>query len=145
MRMNLNGYEVFILQIQEIESSSRAHQDLLNWAAWGLQDDFAPRLAIPAVWDMPGAPDPDRDTEAPPEVPPVPVNEKRALEIDKRIHDPEFPAIWRKVLSVHYLPPKYRNGHRCQNALPIWQRPQAARCSMDTYLEQLRNALERLE
>ena len=64
--------------------------------------------------------------------------------MDKRINDPDFPALWRKIIVTHYLPPKSKGGWRLSYTWPIWQRPRVARMSPETYLEQFRNALEAL-
>lgn len=139
--MQLSGYEVFILTLREIEESHPIHRELLNWARWGMQDaQIGVGVVPPSVWELPGKPDPDRDTDTPPEPAQVPVNEKRANELDARICDPDFPAIWRRVLAVHYLPPK----SWCAHVIPEWQRPGAAKVSQETYMEQFRSALEAL-
>ena len=141
--MKLSGHEVFILSLREIEDTHPVHKDLLNWARWGLHDDTRPTLAAPAIWDLPGDPDPDRDQDVPPETIDPPVNEKRAIELDERINNPDFPTVWLRVIRVNYLPPKRRFGF-CEHVLPEWQRPGAARMDPQAYLEQLRNALEEL-
>lgn len=121
--------------LRAIESvHAQVHDILLQWGRWG-KDRFPgrPEIARPAVWDLPGAYDPDLDTEAMPESLEVPICERDVLVADEAINQPEFPAIWVKLLKVNYI---WR---------PIeWDRPLIARVGQQAYLDQLHRALEEL-
>jgi hypothetical protein len=106
----------------------------------------SPFLTRPAIWSLPGEVDKDLDPDAVPVSPQVPVNEKRARELDTLINDRDsFPAIWRKVLCIHYLNPKRRDGRYHMTPTPEWQRPIYARTTAEGYIGYLRAALEYLE
>ncbi len=142
--MSARDWQVIITeQMREVERQSPIHPEVCNWARWGMGRNFeSPFLARPAIWSLPGEVDKDMDPDAVPVSPPPPVNEKTARELDSVICDSEnFPAIWRKVLAIHYLPPKKRNGRFGLNPVPEWQRPIFARTTAEGYISYLRDAL----
>lgn len=138
--------DIIVGQMRTLECIyAREHANLTNWARWGVGRNFeAPFLSVSALWKLPGESDPDRDPEAVPAPRPVPLDEKGAIELDVVINNQEYPAVWRKVICVHYLPPKYRSGHYAQNPVPEWQRPIFARMTAESYLTHLDGLLQNL-
>ena len=135
---------VLQLQIRDIESRhKRIHEELIDWGRWGRGwDQDKPRLAPAGIWSLPGDHDPDLDPDAVPESPAPPINERRVKELDIKIGDTNFPAIWRKVLTINYVGARARAGFYV--IVPEWQRPKEARVDPENYRVQLGLALRHL-
>lgn len=132
-------------QVRGIEAVHRfIHADLLEWARWGAErlPGCPPEYEVPSVWSLPGDTDPNRDPEAAPEPPEPPINEKRAVELDERIHAIDFPALWRRMAFVNYV---WRPEEWSRPTLMRWRRLKIDSMREDTYLEQLHLMLEALE
>jgi hypothetical protein len=123
---------VLQLQIREIEGRyPDLHEDLVDWGRWGRGIGTKPKLTRPGIWSLPGDYDPDLDPDAVPESPDAPINEKRVLELDARIGNQEFPAVWRRTLCINYIGARNRVGYYV--LVPEWQRHKEAKQSPETY------------
>ena len=124
-----------------------AHADLLNWGRWSDErfPGCPPEYVLPRFLELVGEDEHDREPRSQRElVREAPPNERQAIAMDVRIHNPEFVALWRSILFVNYV---WR---------PVeWERPgvvlanrgrpdQKRGIQPASYLEQLRGALERL-
>lgn len=134
---------VLQIQIREIEGRHPdLHEDLIDWGRWGRGIGGKRGPTRPGIWDMPGDYDPDLDPDATPEAPEAPINEKRVLELDTRIGDQEFPAVWRRTLSINYIGARNRAGYYI--LVPEWQRPTEAQQNAETYRLSLSESLRTL-
>lgn len=143
--------ELFVIQVRALQCMyPQAHRDLQQWGAWSHDSGTIPGLTnhikSPSFWDQyDPASDAEgyADTEAQPIAPQVevraeaaerdPYDEKRGEEIDRLIHNPNFPAVFRRVIKCAYY---FR--------VPEFQYARTARVDPDNFLRFLEGALYRL-
>lgn len=118
-----------------------AHFDLLEWGRWSLvKRDGRPILKGSAVWTMPGDHDPGTDPKAEAAIPRLSFDEKRCTELDQLVNDVSFPSLWRRVVTMNYLPASKVRGIPSE-----FLRPALAGVSAASYVEQLAFALQFLQ
>lgn len=121
------------------------HRDAQTWGEWSRDIGKTPGLTNgigrASIWDLFQSRNwiceddtttyAAQEEEAKPEsADRMPYDERRGEEMDRLIHDPDFPAVFRRVLKVTYY---YR--------LPEYQMPDVARVSPDNFLRFLEGAL----
>jgi hypothetical protein len=145
---------IFAGQVREIQAAfPLAHDALINWGAWSRdRQGIFPCLARMSLWD-------EADTEKFEDfaeegeqgaavVPQAevkaeaandePFMEREAVELDRLMHSPDFPAIWRKCIAAAYF------ARVLEYQLPreaTYIRPREMRLSHDSYLAFLDGAL----
>lgn len=110
--------EVFIAQVRALQSIyPAAHAALKNWGSWSRElHGVFPSVAHPGWTEFYVAP--QEWGEEPLALAPLPVpqqhvrperekearaDEKAGMELDARIHDDDFPVVWRNVLAAAYV------------------------------------------
>ena len=140
--MNLDGHPTFTDELRHLENREELediHAALCEWGQWSRQGSRMASIACPGVNRMARTPEHEMDPEAAPRESRPAFNERRMAELDAKIHDMEFPALWRRVLATNYIPARFL---AC--VLPENQRAVAAKVSPTTYLSALEMALEKL-
>lgn len=152
MNLAMDWQEIFAAQVRALQAMyPQAHRSFQDWASWSRDTGVIPGLTNhikgPSFWDQY---DPANDKEGwgdeieaePVHQPEIraeaaekdPYDERRGEEIDRCIHHPDFPAVWRRVIKAAYY---FR--------LPEYQHPQACRLDPDNFLRFLEGALQRIE
>lgn len=144
--------ELFVIQVRALQFMyPEAHRDLQTWGSWSHDSGTIPGLTnhikSPSFWDQY---DPANDAqgwgdnegtavivpqlEARAEAAEAePYDQKRGEEIDRLIHAPEYPAVFRRVIKCTYY---FR--------IPEFQYARTARLDPDNFLRFLEGALHRL-
>lgn len=141
--------ELFTIQVRALQAMyPQAHKDFLNWAEWSRDTGMIPGLTnhikSPSFWDQyDPANDKDGWGEEKTDQPEgevkaeaaerEPYDPKRGEEVDKLLHDPDFPAVWRRIIKVSYY---FR--------MLEYQCPRACRLDPDNFLRFMEGALGRL-
>ena len=151
-RMNalaIDQDQLFSIRVRALQSMyPQAHKDLLNWAEWSRDIGKVPGttngVTSPSLWDQCVTAQfddwADEQQVAANDVPvkaetteKLPHDERRGEELDRQINDPNYPAVWRRVLMVAYV---WR--------VPEYQYPDRARQHPDDFLMFLEGALGRM-
>jgi hypothetical protein len=143
--------ELFVIQVRALQCMyPQAHRDFQQWGSWSHDTGTIPGLTnhikSPSFWDQY---DPANDTEGYAEegqtalaVPQLevraeaaetePYDQKRGEEVDRVIHDPDYPAIFRRVIRCAYY---FR--------IPEFQYARTSRLDPDNFVRFLEGALHR--
>lgn len=150
MPNEIDWRDVLTGEIRAIQSYyPQAHEALKDWGLWSRwRLSLYPRLARSSIWHL--GPSPKQEDfaddgeqgagvvpqlEVKAEAAPVErFSERLAVEIDIRVHQDNFPPIWRRCVKAGYV---YR--------LPEYQWPQNARCGNQGFVMFLDAALNRIQ
>lgn len=138
--------ELFVIQVRALQCMyPRAHRDFQQWGSWCWDTGQIPGLTnhikSPSFWDQ-YVPEAEGwgEAEAATDQAEVraeaverePYDQKRGEEVDRVIHDPDYPEVWRKIIKCAYY---FR--------IPEFQYARTARLDPDNFLRFLEGALHR--